>query len=79
MPEWIQTLTVDASHNAVTEVTGIAIIVQQRVGQKGRGPIKEEVAEAYANVARGAGELLAIFPGTRNRAAEGIHPNQSPF
>ena len=61
MPEWIQTLTVDASHNAVTEITGIGIIVQQRVGPKGRGPIIEEVAEGYSNVARGAGELLAIY------------------
>ena len=61
MPEWIQTLTVDASHDAVTEITGIAIIVQQRVGRKGRGPIVEEVAEAYSNVALGSGELLAIY------------------
>ena len=60
MPEWIQTLTVDASHNSVTEVTGIGIIVQQRVGRKGRGPIIEEVAEGYSNVALGTGELLAI-------------------
>lgn len=61
MPEWIQTLTVDASHNAHTDVTGIAVIVQQRVGWKGRGPIIEEVAEGFSNVARGAGELLAIY------------------
>jgi ribonuclease HI len=61
MPEWIQTLTVDASHNASTDVTGIAIIVRQRVGRKGRGPIIEEVAEGFSNVTRGAGELLAIY------------------
>ncbi len=61
MPEWIQTLTVDASYNATTGVTGVAIIIQHRVGLKGRGPIIEEVAEGYSNVALGAGELLAIF------------------
>lgn len=39
----------------------MAIIIQQRVGLKGRGPIIEEVAEGYTDVARGAGELLAIY------------------
>lgn len=60
MPEWIHTLTVDASYNASTEVTGIGIVVQQRTGRKGRGPILEQVAEGHTNVAQGIGELFAI-------------------
>jgi ribonuclease HI len=60
MPEWIHTLTVDASYNVSTEVTGVGIVVQQRTGRKGRGPILEEVAEGHTNVAQGFGELSAI-------------------
>ena len=39
----------------------MAITIQQRVGLKGRGPVIEEIAEGYTDVARRAGELLAIY------------------
>ena len=61
MPEWIQTLTVDASYNERTRVTGIGIVVQQRSSGKGRGPILDQLAEGHADVARGEGELFAIL------------------
>ena len=61
MPEWIQTLTVDASYNAGTGVTGIGVVIQQRSGRTGRGPILEQITEGHANVAQGAGEICAVY------------------
>jgi ribonuclease HI len=61
MPEWIQTLTVDASYNVGTGVTGIGIVIQQRSRRTGRGPILEQIAEGHANVAQSAGEIFAVY------------------
>jgi hypothetical protein len=47
MPEWIHTLTVDASRDASTGITGVGIVIQQRVNSGGRGPILEEISEVH--------------------------------
>ena len=61
MPEWIHTLTVDASYDETTRVTGVGVVVQVRGGAAGRGPILEQLAEAHTGVAPGAGEIFALF------------------
>jgi ribonuclease HI len=61
MPEWIHTLTVDASYDKATRVTGVGVVIQERVGASGHGPILERVAEAHSGVAPGAGELFAVL------------------
>lgn len=64
MPEWKHTLTVDASYDEATRVTGIGVVVQARSEETRRGrrgPIVEQIAEAHANVMRGAGELFAVL------------------
>ena len=61
MPEWIETLTVDASYDERTRVTGIGVVVQRRSGGSGRGPILEQIAEGHADVASGDGELFAVL------------------
>ena len=60
MPQWIHTLTVDASYHFPTRVTGIGIVVQERLRRSGRGPIVDRIAEAHLNVPAGAGELFAL-------------------
>lgn len=61
MPEWRHTLTVDASYDRSRAVTGIGIVVQERVGIDGRGPIVEEIAEAHEGIPPGAGEKFAVL------------------
>jgi ribonuclease HI len=61
MPEWRHTLTVDASYDRSRSVTGIGIVVQERVGMHGRGPIVGEIAEAHYGVPPGAGEKFAVL------------------
>jgi ribonuclease HI len=61
MPEWIHTLTVDASYDKASRVTGVGVVIQERVGASGRGPILERVAEAHTGVAPGTGELFAVL------------------
>jgi ribonuclease HI len=61
MPEWIHTLTVDASYDRERDVIGVGIVIQERVGPKRRGPILAEIAEAHAGVAPGSGEALAVL------------------
>jgi ribonuclease HI len=72
MPQWIHTLTVDASYDEVTCVTGIGIVVQARVGVTGRGPILEHIAEAHTGVAPGAGEMFALFRALEIAKARGF-------
>ena len=61
MREWRHTLTVDASYDRSRGVTGIGIVVQERVGIAGRGPIVEEIAEAHRGIGPGAGEKFAVL------------------
>ena len=61
MPQWMHTLTVDASYDEASRVTGVGVVIQERVGASGRGPILEQVAEAHIGVAPGTGELFAVF------------------
>jgi ribonuclease HI len=60
MPEWVHTLTVDASYDEATRVTGVGVVVQARIGAAGRGPILERLADAHTGVAPGAGEIFAV-------------------
>jgi ribonuclease HI len=60
MPEYIHTLTVDASHDVATGLVGIGIVLQQRMGKGRRGPIIEQIAECHGCVRSGKGEMLAI-------------------
>jgi len=60
MPEYIHTLTVDASHDEATGLVGIGIVLQQRIGKGRRGPIIEQIAECHGCVRSGQGEMLAI-------------------
>jgi ribonuclease HI len=61
MPAWYHTLTVDASYHADANVTGIGIVIQERVNERGRGPILEEIAEAHLGVGPTDCEALAIL------------------
>lgn len=61
MPEWIHTLTVDASRDARRKVTGIGIVIQERTGAKGRGPILAQISEAHRGVTGGHDEAFAIL------------------
>jgi ribonuclease HI len=61
MPEWIHTLTVDASYDELGHVTGVGVVIQERVGASGRGPILERLAEAHVGVAPGNGEMFAVL------------------
>lgn len=61
MPEWIHTLTVDASRDARRRVTGIGIVIQERTGAKGRGPILAQISEAHRGVTGGHDEAFAIL------------------
>jgi len=61
MPEWIQTLTVDASYSSATGITGFGIVIQERSGRSGRGPIVEQLSESHHNISAGDGELYAVF------------------
>jgi len=56
MPEWIQTLTVDASYSPATGITGVGIVIQERSGRSGRGPIVEQLSEGHRNISAGDGE-----------------------
>lgn len=63
MPEWIHTLTVDASRTLYAGgLTGVGIVVQARIGARGRGPILEEISEVHQDPS-GACEALAILRG----------------
>ncbi|MBI2218139.1 MAG: ribonuclease H-like domain-containing protein [Candidatus Rokubacteria bacterium] len=42
-------------------MTGIGIVVQERVGVGGRGPIVEEIVEAHGGIPPGAGEKFAVL------------------
>ena len=61
MPDWMHTLTVDASYDKASRVTGVGVVIQERIGPSGRGPILERVAEAHTGVAPGTGELFAVL------------------
>jgi ribonuclease HI len=61
MPEWIQTFTVDASYSPATGVTGVGIVIQERFGRSGRGPIVGQLSESHRNISVGDGELYAVF------------------
>ncbi|GEM_PF-5626180 len=58
---WIHTLTVDASHNALTGAVGIGIVIQERQSKSRRGPVIEEIAEAHKGVSCGSPEEFAIL------------------
>jgi hypothetical protein len=60
MPEWVHTLTVDASHVARLGLTGIGIVVQERCSGRGRGPVVDQVSELHRDVPARASEVLAI-------------------
>jgi len=61
MPEWIQTLTVDASYSLATGITEVGIVIQERSGRSGRGPIVEQLSESHRDISAGDGELYAVF------------------
>jgi ribonuclease HI len=61
MPEWIQTLTADASYDAATSVSGVGIVIQSRAGGSGRGPIIDRIAEAHMGLSSGQGEMFAVL------------------
>ena len=61
MAAWEQTLTVDASVDAVERVAGIGIVIQQRSGGRGRGPIIERIAEVHRGIRPGAMEEFAVL------------------
>ena len=61
MAAWEQTLTVDASVDAVKQVTGIGIVIQQRSGGRGRGPIIARIAEVHGAIYPRAMEEFAVL------------------
>ena len=62
MPEWLHTITVDASRDSGTGLTGVGIVIQARINKTGRGPILEEVFEVHEDPSA-ACEGLAILRG----------------
>lgn len=61
MPEWIHTLTIDASYDRVTRTSGVGIVVQAPTGGSGRGPIIDRIAEAHVGLPPGLGEMFAVL------------------
>ena len=61
MPEWIHTLTVDASYDTASRISGVGIVVQARTAGSGRGPIIDQIAEAHMDLPRGLGENFAVL------------------
>lgn len=61
MRAWEHTLTVDASVDEVKQVAGIGILIQQRSGQRGRGPIVGRIAELHRGIRPGTAEELAVL------------------
>lgn len=61
MRAWEHTLTVDASVDAVEQVAGIGIVIQQRSGQQGRGTIVARIAELHRGIRLGAAEEFAVL------------------
>jgi ribonuclease HI len=72
MPEWIHTLTVDASYDFDTGTTGVGIVVQARGTGSGRGPILEQISEGHFGVPPGAGELFAVLRALEIAGARGF-------
>jgi hypothetical protein len=81
MPEWIHTLTVDASYDAATCVIVVGIVIQSRAGGSGRGPITDQIAEAHIGLSHGQGEMFAVLRAleTANRKGAWLHENQASF
>ncbi|MGI9067918.1 MAG: ribonuclease H family protein [Pyrinomonadaceae bacterium] len=73
MPEWIYTLTVDASYDAATYVVGVGIVVQSRTGSSGRGPIIAQIAEAHTCLSSGMGEMFAVLRALEIARARGFN------
>jgi ribonuclease HI len=61
MPEWVQTLTVDASYDATTCVIGVGIVIQSRIAKAGRGPIIARIAESHIGLSPGMAEMFAVL------------------
>ncbi|HYN25855.1 MAG TPA: ribonuclease H family protein [Pyrinomonadaceae bacterium] len=61
MPEWIHTLTIDASYDRPTRTSGVGIVVQARTGGSGRGSIIDRIAEAHVGLPPGLGEMFAVL------------------
>jgi ribonuclease HI len=59
---WIHTLTVDASFSKHHSLTGIGIVVQERISPKRRrGPILDQIAESHAGVHPRDAEAVAVL------------------
>ena len=61
MRTWEHTLTVDASVDAVEQVAGIGIVIQQRSGQRNRGPILARIAELHRGIRLDTAEEFAVL------------------
>ena len=61
MSAWEHTLTVDASVDAVEQVAGIGIVIQQRSGRRNRGPIVARISERHWGIAAGRAEEFAVL------------------
>lgn len=61
MPEWVHTLTVDASHVERLGVTGIGIVVQERGSGRRRGPVVDQISELHPGVSASVCEAFAIL------------------
>jgi len=73
VPTWIHTLTVDASFSTRNGLTGIGIVVQERISPKRRrGPILDQIAESHAGVHPGTPRRSPSFVPSKSRMTEGI-------
>ena len=61
MSAWEHTLTVDASVDAVEQVIGIGIVIQERSGRRNRGPIVARISERHWGIAVGKAEEFAVL------------------
>lgn len=57
----IHSWRVDASENRRPGIVGIGLVLRLNTRKGGRGAVLKELKEAYADVAPGAGEALAIY------------------
>jgi hypothetical protein len=64
----MHTSTVDASHDPASGKVGVGIVIQESAKPGRRGPIIDQIAEAYAHISHHSGEAVAILRALQSRS-----------
>jgi ribonuclease HI len=72
MPDWVHTLTVDASYDRGRGVVGIGIVIQERRSKSGRGRVIEQVAEAHRGIDPASAEEFGVVRALEIAIARGF-------